>query len=227
MCSKCVRSLFEVCSQDVRSVFAGCSKCVRHPKTISMSSVSNSGLITLAHVVSLIVNQSCHFFADGLPRDPVGVDILASLTRDTSGSRLPANTFLRISVDGSSGSAAPSPSSSGTSLQIHSVSHWTLWNIMFHGTRFSAQRQLMSYLTSVLIVLVVRTWCVFCSAVCSQFVSILFVVCSWFVRSLFVKCLCRRCCVFCSLFVDYSWMVCSLFLCVFEICSYMDVVVRS
>ena len=33
-------------------------------------------------------------------------------------------------------------------LQIDSVSHWTLDNIVFHGTRFSAQRQLMSYLTS-------------------------------------------------------------------------------
>ena len=29
-------------------------------------------------------------------------------------------------------------------LQIDSVSHWTLHNIVFHGTRFSAHRQLMS-----------------------------------------------------------------------------------
>ena len=85
-----------MCSQFVRSVFAGYSKCVRHPKTICTSPVSNSGLITLAHVVSLIVNQFCHAFADGLTRDPVGAGIFASLTRDTSGSRLPANTSSRV-----------------------------------------------------------------------------------------------------------------------------------
>ena len=34
-----------------------------------------------------------------------------------------------------------------TCLQIDSVSHWTLYIIVLHGTRFSAQRQLMSYLT--------------------------------------------------------------------------------
>ena len=33
-------------------------------------------------------------------------------------------------------------------LQIDSVSHWTLHSIVFHGTRFSAHRQLMAHFTS-------------------------------------------------------------------------------
>ena len=32
-------------------------------------------------------------------------------------------------------------------LRIDSASHWTLYNIVFHGMRFNAHRQLMSYLT--------------------------------------------------------------------------------
>ena len=51
---------------------AGC------PKTFFTSSVSNSGVITLAHVLRLIVNQSCHAFAGGQPRDPVGAGTLDS-----------------------------------------------------------------------------------------------------------------------------------------------------
>ena len=34
-----------------------------------------------------------------------------------------------------------------TYLRIDFASHWTLYNIVFHGMRFSAHRQLMSYLT--------------------------------------------------------------------------------
>ena len=34
-----------------------------------------------------------------------------------------------------------------TCLQIDSLSHWTLHDIVFHSTRFSAQRQLMPHLT--------------------------------------------------------------------------------
>ena len=40
-----------------------------------------------------------------------------------------------------------------TYLRIDLASHWTLYNIVFHGMRFSAHRQLMSYLTSFLILL--------------------------------------------------------------------------
>ena len=76
------------------------------PQTFT-SSVSNSGLITLAHVLCLIVNQSCHAFAGDKLRGPVGAGIFASLTRDTSGSRLPANTLLKSSVEGSSGLQPP------------------------------------------------------------------------------------------------------------------------
>ena len=36
-----------------------------------------------------------------------------------------------------------------TFLRIDSASHWTLYNIVFHGMRFCAHRQLMSYLTRV------------------------------------------------------------------------------
>ena len=55
-------------------------------RTFFTSSVSNSGLITFAHVLNRIVNQSCHASAGGKPRDP-GTGIFASLTRETSGSR--------------------------------------------------------------------------------------------------------------------------------------------
>ena len=36
-----------------------------------------------------------------------------------------------------------------TCLQINSAPQWTLYNIVFHGARFTAQRQLMSYLTRI------------------------------------------------------------------------------
>ena len=55
---------------------AGC------PRTLFTSSVSNSGLITFAHVLNPIVNQSCHAVAGSKPRDPVGAGIFASLTRE-------------------------------------------------------------------------------------------------------------------------------------------------
>ena len=71
---------------------------------------------------SLIVNQSCHAFDGGKPRDPVGAGIFASLTRDTSGSRLPANTFLKSCVVGSSGSAGTSTSSYGIGGTVVSAS---------------------------------------------------------------------------------------------------------
>ena len=64
---------------------AGC------PRTFLTSSVSNSGLITFVHVLNWIANQCCHALAGGKPRDPVGAGILARLTRETSGSRAPAN----------------------------------------------------------------------------------------------------------------------------------------
>ena len=97
-----------------------------------MSSASNSLLSTLAHVLFLIVNQSCHAFAGGKSRDPFGAAIFASLTRDPPGSRLPANSFLKSSVEGSSRSAAPSPSSSGNGglsgqQQLHVESQLQTW----------------------------------------------------------------------------------------------------
>ena len=46
---------------------AGC------PKTFLTSSVPNSRLSALAHVLSLTMNQSCHAFAVGKPRAPVGI----------------------------------------------------------------------------------------------------------------------------------------------------------
>ena len=48
----------------------------------------------------------------GWLRDPVGAGTLANLTRETSGSRAPANTLLKSSAEGSSGSAVASPPSS-------------------------------------------------------------------------------------------------------------------
>ena len=45
---------------------------------------SNSGLIKFAHVLNLIVNQSCHALAGGKLRDPAGAVILASLTREAT-----------------------------------------------------------------------------------------------------------------------------------------------
>ena len=63
----------------------------------------------LAHVLSLIVNQSCHAFAGADPRDPFGDGIFASLTRDMSGSRFPADTFFKISSEASSGSVLLPP----------------------------------------------------------------------------------------------------------------------
>ena len=94
---------------------AGC------PRTFFTSSVSNSGLITFAHVLNRIVNQSCHALASGKRRDPVGAGILASLTRETSGSRAPANILLKSSVEGSSGPAVTSPSSSDNGGTVGSV----------------------------------------------------------------------------------------------------------
>ena len=57
----------------------------------------------------------CHGFAGGNPRDPVGADIFARLTRDLSGSRFPGNTVLKSSVEGSSSSGSAAPSSSSSS----------------------------------------------------------------------------------------------------------------
>ena len=64
----------------------------------------------VARVLRLIVNSLVMSLLVA-NRDPVGDGIFASLTRDTSGSRLPANTFLKSSVEGCSGSAATSHSS--------------------------------------------------------------------------------------------------------------------
>ena len=41
------------------------------------------------------------------------------------------------------------PRMCATYLRTDFVSHWTLYNIVFHGMRFSAYRQLMSYLTRI------------------------------------------------------------------------------
>ena len=55
------------------------------PEPFFTSSASNSGLITFAPVLSLIVNQSCHAFTGGKLRDPVGVGIFAERRHRTHG----------------------------------------------------------------------------------------------------------------------------------------------
>ena len=67
------------------------------------------------------MNQSCHAFAGGNPRDPVGAGIFASFTRDMSFSRFPANTLLKSSAEWSSGSCSPVSSSSGNGGSVASA----------------------------------------------------------------------------------------------------------
>ena len=50
-------------------------------ETLLTGSALTSRLAALAHVRSLTVKQSCHAFAFGKPRNPVGTSILASLRR--------------------------------------------------------------------------------------------------------------------------------------------------
>ena len=90
---------------------AGC------PRTFFTSSVSNSGLITVVQVISVIVNQSCHAFAGGKPRDPVGSWHLRELdsryVRLTTSSRHPPQEIRRMVF--------------GLSCNLP-FSFWQLWN---------------------------------------------------------------------------------------------------
>ena len=79
--TSCRRFFQQITCASCRSAAPYRDRFAGWPKTFFTSSVSNSGLITLAHVLNPIVNQSCHELWTGvhIPRDPVG---------------LPADTFL-------------------------------------------------------------------------------------------------------------------------------------